>query len=671
MEIELDTIINTPVFSVHSTSPHWSRVYGAIYIKKEQRWIFPAFAPFIENVLQDMQKVYKDVTLNKEAEEWCVKAGTADSWMATAQNLMLPVKSYEHQLLGLGELLYNYRWILQWEMGTGKSKVVVDAVQYLKSKALVLCPLVALDNWEDETTLHSEGTLSTLVLNGKSRTKKIEQLQAFEDYDIVVATYDTARNHGTPRIFPKTTKVFQNAMRFPHTALKKILKRLNDEKAQAQFARDWIKGKPPREIQAEIQELTGGKAQWIFDLPYDTVVADESHRIKRIQSMRTKVCLQLSQRASRRYLLSGTLDQGDPRDLFPQLRFLAPYLIPEDWNTFCETFLVKSPWNDKIVVGYQNLHILNSRVANVSSVKKLEECVDLPERRFETIYFNLSPAQRRDYNNIVKTNTIEQGETDPLELANGAIRISKLLQLCSGFVYVPGDTEVCDTCAHVRTCVSLSIRPGSNRCQKDALPPMVDRLSLRYPDNPKLSAMKDKLTDIVPTSKVIIWATFEQELSDVEEMLNQQKWGYVRVDGTTTKHIKKLAKTFNTEDACRVYLAQVSTGIAITLNAAKYTMYYSRDWSLENRLQSLFRNFRIGQDKKTIVYDFCARGSLETQQLTALQSKADTAKLLTEKQDCVMCSKYSACSEKNIAPWTTNCVLSTAVKKTIAKARMI
>ena len=671
MEIEIVTIKNTPVFSSPDNSPHWARVYGATFDKSEQRWLFPAFPPFIDNVLHDMQKVHKEIPLSEKAQAWVKEVGTYDSWRVIAENLSLPTRSYEHQLQGLAELLYNYRWILQWEMGTGKSKVVIDAINYLKCKTLILCPLIAQDNWEAEIKEHAGGELSTLILKGASREKKIALLDEYKNYDVLVTTFDTAKIHGTPRIFPKTVQTFQKAMRYPSSALTKILKRINNEKTQVQLAKDWINGKRPREIKEEIHEITGGKPQWLFDLPYDTITADESHRIARIQSMRTKICLQLSQKASRRWELSGTLTQGDPRHLFPQLKFLAPYLIPETWEKFDKTFLVKSPYNEHIVTGYRNLHILNARVDAISSEKKLEECVDLPERRFETLYFNLSPAQKRDYNTVVSTAKLEYGDGDPLEIANGAIKISKLLQICSGFVYVPQESSICDTCEHVRSCVTLAIRPGSSRCEKGPDAAGTERISLRYPDNPKLLVLKDKLEDLLISSKTIIWASFAQELDDIEELLIRQKWGYVRVDGSTTKHIKRLADKFETDDNCKVYLAQISTGIAITLNAAKYAIYYSRDWSLENRKQSLFRNFRIGQGKKTIVLDLCGRMSIEIQQLVALQSKADISKLLTSQLSCALCNQYRKCVDANISPWTTHCVLSTNMDKKIAKARTI
>jgi SNF2 family DNA or RNA helicase len=671
MELELTTIVNTPVLCAPGMSPHWGRVYGATLDKKGQRWLFPAFPPFLEKVLHDVDKVYKDVQLSTKADAWCNAAGTLDLWKEKVRALSLPIKSYAHQLDGLAELLYHYRWVLQWEMGTGKTKVVVDAVNILKCKTLVLCPLIALDNWKQEIALHSGNELSTLLIDGASRKKKLAQIADAPNYDIIVCSFDTARIYGTPRLYPAAIKLFQRNMRFPHPALKKILIGVNSEKIQKSYSQKWLFGQKPKQIREEINALIGGQPQWLFDLPYDTIVADESHRIKRIQSARTKICLQLSQKATRRYLLTGTMAQGDPRDLYPQLNFLAPYLVPENWDKYCEKYLVKSPWNDKITVGFQNLHILNDRVSGISSEKKLTECVDLPERRFETVYFNLSPSQRRDYNNVVSTNKIERADGEPVEIANSAIKISKLLQLCSGFVYVPAESKICDTCEHVRRCVADAIQPGASRCVNSAAERTKIHQSLRYPDNPKVSVLSELLEDILTTSKVIIWAAFEQELDDVADLLDRKKWGYVRVDGSNTKHIKKWESKFNSDPECVVYLAQISTGIAITLNAAGYTVYYSRDWSLDNRQQSLFRNFRIGQDKKTVVYDICARGSIEMQQLTALQRKTDISKLLTEQTDCTLCNRYHDCIDNGIAPWTSECVLSTGATKVIAKARTI
>lgn len=671
MEIQLTRINDTPVFSVPGDDPHWNRVYGSTFDKRNTRWLFPAFPPFIDNVLQDFANVHSDIPLSSAAKNWVNDVGTLESWKAIADELNLPTKSYEHQLEGLAQVLHNYRWILNWEMGTGKSKVIIDALNYLKTPTLILCPRIAVDNWAKEIEVHSGGALTSIVVKGATRASKLKVLQSYENQDAVITTFDTARIYGTPQLLPKTVKVFGKYRIPPTPTLKKILRKINDSAVQERMAREWFQGRKLKDLDEEVNELVQGKRQWLWDLPYTMLVADESHRIKRIQSSTTKICLQLAQKAARRYALSGTLAQGDPRDLFPQLNFLGRYLIPENWREFCAKYLVYSPHNDKIVTGYKNLHVLNGRVERVSSVRKLTDCVDLPERTFETVYFSLSPAQKKDYNTIIETNRITRPDGTLMELANGAVKIGKLLQLCSGFLYIPEETKACDTCTRVMDCVQRNIKPGTPRCTNPEADGFKPRSAKCYPQNPKLETLREMLKDLAASSKVIVWACLEQELDSIEEMLNKENWGYVRVDGETTHLIKHMEEKFATQDSCRVYLAQISTGIAITLNAATHTIYYSRDWSLENRQQSLFRNFRIGQKKKTIVYDLCARGSLEVQQLNALQRKSDVSKLLTDHVDCALCNRFVACTENNIAPWTERCVLSTGVAKKIARARTL
>lgn len=668
MKIELATINSTPVFITYHSSSQFERICGATHDKRGGRWLFPAFPPFIENVLHDLVKVYKDLSFSEEAQQWISSMKTRDEWLTEVSGLTLPVPSFNHQLDGLADVLHNYRWILDWEMGTGKTKVMIDTIKYLQCKALILCPLIALSTWKTEADLHSGKTLKVLLLEASSRDKKVNLIQQSPEYDILVTTFDTARIHGTPTLFPQTIKAFKQSGRVPHHKLQLILKRLNNPTLQKQLAVEWINGRPPRKLHESVTDIVGDQPQWIGEFPYTMIVADESHRCKDIKSGRTKMLMHLAKTAARRVLLTGTLSDGDPRNLYPQLKTLAPYLILDDWKAFCSRHLITAPFNKHMVVGFRNLHIINRKIDFISSKRTLDECVDMPERRFEVIRYELSPAQRRNYNYVVDEWCVERPNAEPLELQNGAIRVMKLLQICSGFVYVPVDTGMCDTCPQLRQCVLDSIQPGAKKCiNRD----QVERESLHYPVNPKLAILIDKLTDLLSAHKVIVWAHYTQELDDIEKELKKNKWGYVRVDGKTTKYIKELGSKFNTVDSCRVYLSQISTGISVTLNAAKYVFNYSRSWSMEQRKQSLGRNYRIGQDKKVIVYDLCGERTLELQQLTALQNKEEIAQILTTKINCALCRKYATCLNNNIEPWTKNCVLKTQAPRVIARARTI
>jgi SWI/SNF-related matrix-associated actin-dependent regulator 1 of chromatin subfamily A len=61
---------------------------------------------------------------------------------------------------------------------------------------------------------------------------------------------------------------------------------------------------------------------------FAVVILDEAHYVKSARSQRAKACLKLASQAKSRFLLSGT-PFPYPRDLYNQLRFLAPDLYPK------------------------------------------------------------------------------------------------------------------------------------------------------------------------------------------------------------------------------------------------------------------------------------------------------------------------------------------------------
>ena len=666
MQIDFTFINKTPIFVSPNDHPDWSRVLGATYDPVKRVWLFPAFPPFRDNVLRDINCVYPEAEFSETAIEWY--AQHAQNYKEV-QSFTLPCKNYEHQNQGLSKVLYNYRGALEWGMGTGKTKVILDAVNILRGKTLVLCPLVAADNWKAEADKFIGDSLSVVVIQG-SRTRKIDCLKEALRTDLIVVPYDTARLYGVPTFHAETVELFEKAQRAPTVALKRNITSLNDKIIQARLAKEWLQGRSVRDIRKEVFNLLPQLGpQWLTDIPYTIIVADESHRLRNIKSNRTKVSLQLASHASRRYLLSGTINLGDPRHLYPQLRFLAHYLMPYTWTEFCSKHVKVSPWNRHVVTGFTNLHVLNTKLASVSHTKTLEECTDMPERITQDIPFDLATKQVDAYNQIILDNTVTRTDDSTYTIPNGGVRLSKLLQICSGFMYVPEDTDICDTCINLQVCVEECIQPGSTRCIQDV---EIPRQIIRY-ENPKLDALKDKLEDIwaTPHPKCIVWATFREELNDIEDFLQSKKIKYIRVDGSNSSHIQKFNQEFQTDPDCLVWLGQIATGISITLTAAAYMIYYSRDWSLDNWLQSQDRNYRIGQTKRTVVYRLCAKNSVELAQLAALDARMDVKELLSKRIDCVTCHRYDTCFKHNIEPWTDLCIVPRNKKRYVTEVCQI
>ena len=675
MEIDTVFVNKIPLFRVQRSDAEWFRVYGATYDKKTRCWFFPAYPPFLEKVLHDIEVVHKEGTFTAKAAEWIAGVGTFEEKKEFVEGYEFkgPYKdsTLEHQKRGLAEILYNHRWVLRWAMGTGKTKVAVDAVDILKARALVLCPVVAIMNWAEETQMHTEGTLSTAQMLGSSAQAKLDVLADQSDVDIFIVSYDVAARYGTPTLYREAAELFEKAKFYPTPKLQKALRRTNNRKLQARLAQEWIRGRKTKEIDEEVRLLVGNDIQWLSDLPIELLIADESHRFKSIRSKRTRAVLKLATLLPRRVWLTGTITLGDPRDMFPQMKALARYIFPENWKTFGQTYTEVSPRNDKIVIGYKNLHVLNRRLREVSSEQELE---GLPGIFDQNIKFELSSEQMQAYNTAITDMQIERHNAEPLELHNSAIRITKLLQICSGFLYTPKELDVCDDCETLNDCVINKIHPGTPLChKKDELKNWGARETLRFPSNPKLKALEELLTDILSEegNKVIVWAVYEAELDDIQALLRKKKWGHVRVDGKNSGKVHVYKKEFQEEKNCRVYLAQISTGIAITLTAAAYTVYYSRTWELEDWEQSRGRNYRLGQTSRVMVYRLLARGSLERQQLAALDRRKDIAKTLTKDINCLFCDKHEKCFEKGIQPWTKGCILTPAMGRIVTRPGLI
>jgi len=188
-----------------------------------------------------------------------------------------------------------------------------------------------------------------------------------------------------------------------------------------------------------------------------------------------------------------------------------------------------------------------------------------------------------------------------------------------------------------------------------------------------LDTLSDLLDDLFsnPEAKVIIWAYYEAEMTDIENLLVGKKLAYLKIDGKNSNKATDYAAKFCDDPSYRVYLGQISTGIMINLTAAQYSVYYSRSWKLDDWLQSLKRNHRIGQTQKTVAYRLVAKGTLEETQIDTLDMRLDITTLLTERANCLTCVRYKDCQQKNVRPWDAACKMETAVVKGITKLKEI
>jgi SNF2 family DNA or RNA helicase len=621
----------TPCFLVSGNSPQLARPFGATFDQARQLWMYPAYFPAASKVLADFKALAPlTVEMSDKASHHVEQLGRVVSFYKRnflPEKFSFVTQPYDHQIFGLAHLFYMYRAALFYAPGLGKSKIAIDYIRLLRTVgtfggALILGPLVTIQNWGNEIDLHSDSQLRWTAIVGTPEAKR-QRIEEARDgqFDVVLVTYDTAARY--------VDKLFKL-------------------------------------------------------VPYNTVIADESHLIKDWTSKRTKAAYELGQKATRKVIMTGTPTLGSPMDIYGQFKFLADAFVPEGYRAYKDLFCVPHPSNKHAVIGYKNLDLLNERTQFVSIRRSKEECLDLPDRAPPIdVFFELSRKQTVIYNQLVEKMGLDLallinalGESRDLppsfDLPHIAVMLNKLSQVSSGFLLTPQtNPTICNECEWVQHCVEHTIRPYTLRCKVVQQAP--EALLTVFDDNPKLEAL-DELVDSIlgdSSNKVIVWCKYTAELNLIEERLKQLEAGYVRVDGKTGLKIQSRADQFNNDPATRIYLAQISTGVGITLNAANYMIYYSLDYSLGSYDQSKDRNYRIGQTRKVTIYRLLGKHTIDPSIAALLENKVDIDTVLTHKLSCIVCVKSTACIPAGVQLFDPACLYQRNMPRVVTRARLI
>jgi len=147
-----------------------------------------------------------------------------------------------------------------------------------------------------------------------------------------------------------------------------------------------------------------------FISSHNTLMAiDESTTIKNPKAQRTKNILKLSDRTKYRRIMTGSPVTKNPLDLYSQCEFLSPWLL--DFTSFyafrnryaeMKTLNVRGR-SIQIVDKFKNLGELSEQLKGFSYRVLKEDCLDLPEKNWTKRQITLSPDQRKIYTQMKET----------------------------------------------------------------------------------------------------------------------------------------------------------------------------------------------------------------------------------------------------------------------------
>lgn len=270
-----------------------------------------------------------------------------------------------------------------WEMGTGKSKFILDCAQALFlagqiAALLIIAPRGAIPPWLDEQIPENmRADIPHRVTTWRSGKRLVFPYQRPGVMDIVLCNVESLR---------KRDKNFKLCH----------------------------------------QLLSSRRCM---------MVIDESTRIKGPKALQSKNVLALGRGAPYRRIATGTPSPHSPLDLYTQFSFLDKNIIGHDsfWTFRRDYAILQDRWfgvrKVELVTGYKNQAKLHQRIAPHMSRVLLKDCTDIKEPIYLKHYVERTDQQEEYERALLKTGHIEmpEGHVTPTEPMTKLLRRQQIL----------------------------------------------------------------------------------------------------------------------------------------------------------------------------------------------------------------------------------------------------
>jgi len=276
-------------------------------------------------------------------------------------NYKFKMKPYKHQLTALEKSWNKETYAYFMEMGTGKTKVLIDNMSMLYDKgkidsALIIAPKGVVKTWyEQELPTHLPDHIENVTVLWQSNITKTQQEKLESLFEIETALHILIMN----------------------------VEALSTEKG-VKFAQKFLNS-------------------------HKVLMAiDESTTIKTPTAKRTKNIIDLGRMAKYRRIMTGSPVTKNPLDLYTQCEFLDPWLL--DFTSYyafrnryaeMETMHLRGR-TIQVVSEFKNLGELSDTVKKFSYRVLKEDCLDLPPKNFIKRHIVLTPDQKKVYEQMKK-----------------------------------------------------------------------------------------------------------------------------------------------------------------------------------------------------------------------------------------------------------------------------
>jgi SNF2 family DNA or RNA helicase len=493
-------------------------------------------------------------------------------------------------------------WLLLLDdMGTGKTVQAIKAIEKRAQDgkdpfpALIVCPNSMVRKWRSEFNFwFPEARVEILDGSRVKKLKAIERIRTGES-DVLVANWEALRHHS--RLAPYGSVRLQGC-----------------------------KVCDPAEKRE--QRLCARCPKELNEIEWHSIIADEAHRAKDPKAQQTRALWALrTEKTTFRVVATGTFIANDPGDAWAQLHFASPISFPAK-TKYTDRYLETSfnPFGGMDILGLKEANkaeffsIIDPHLLRRSKEEVLPQ---LPPKMYEVREVDMTPKQKKAYDQMVATMVAEMENGDHAVAVDPIVMRTRLLQFSSA------------TGADVQ--VSFAPDPVTGEMKRR------EKVILDEPSN-KIDALMDILDETgSPRTRdgrwlkpVVVFAQSTQLIELASKRLEKAGIPHGLVTGNVSTIERQMHVDAFQEGKYQAILCQVQAGgTGITLTAADTLVFIQNTDSSVDRKQAEDRIHRIGSEVHSSVHiiDIRSIGTIEENQEWNLAMKQGRLQELLRDKD--------------------------------------
>ena len=329
------------------------------------------------------------------------------------------------------------------------------------------------------------------------------------------------------------------------------------------------------------------------------VIVDESSYIKGHRSQRTQRITNMAARCRYRLILTGTPISQGIVDLYAQMRFLSPKILGyQSFYSFARNHLEYSEKFKGLIVRSHNLEYVAAKIQPYVYQVTKDECLSLPPKLYDSHYVSLTDEQTRYYKQAKDEMLVEIDYEDfkPYTLFK---LFNALQQISCGFWN------------------QHWLNANGKKCSQ----------LLEIPHD-RINTLLSVIAGLPESEKIIIWAKHRYDIQQIAAALIAEYGEHCAAvyygDYNETKRHQELTRF---RSSARFFIATPSCGgHGLTLNEARYAIFYSNSFKYADRIQAEDRCHRIGQQHTVTYIDLWAICGIDERIDLAISKKADAVK---------------------------------------------